>query len=1393
MTSAPFVAVPSKILHDRIGFDGMSKEYVTIFKTKEDGLIASDRLIVVMSEDEMKAACPKFLQRGTTKEENAPLPIHEILVKDDSSRKESDEFTSTMNTELVKDIEAVNSLQLLVDSAPKDERCTKYENASKGDCPGKESDLLTDSMNVELRQDVERAVKRLRLLLDSAPSPNTDKFLSKHLAILNEYSSMSCISACFLECGAVEVLIKILNRTSTSHYRLQQSAGSVLFHLTGSRTDKSVGTEILGQIIREATLNKGEKVKSRLAKQDIVFKIFGHLHPNDPNLELMTNLPCVTSSFAYSLVKDYISCLLISEKVMRHSQGLFPPLLVPGSSELLPLKDVQESVDLKSSFALFGLLSRVILRMVKILNWRRPEDQRVAARRRTSILSISRKSARRKNVYKSRKNFTTDQEYSDYVKSTLKPGMSVICIQAYVNVHIGYIGKFISANTYYPPLTIKWDSLGTNVGVPYGSVQILPNYSQEAVSKEDKARNMTREVSSLNLQDSGFSTSQERLTLQHWWEVLCAVQELPVEKQSKVCGMLKVKEFEDLLSVQPTMMEVCAVLKYLKMHHPEGMWREFSVQMLSSYWTVSQERSPHEVARVFEEEWGQGMKSVVSIDRFFTSRMVEDSDRFLVINIITTQYNGRGGYHPDWVIQNVLDFIYRYHGGSVTRMADMRSALLSACVDNCRLSIATNLFISSNAFSKIQITEVFIAFWIMKLIVSRNSNQLDKMASSGSFSFVLYLIEMSKGSPLMQCYGLLCIHAHFANCKSRELLWINNSSIHGRKMRSQKKPSPVEPLIAELARCTGEPTQGHRSTLSQLEAHSGSLKSFLEAVGDVTRSSKGSGLPWQKSFFRSGVENSLHVLNALVQRGGKMVVARLMAWGFLSVVKEVFEVFPGVDARFALETAMKQLCETTNSDPNAKKRRTENCPTSTVRKNNEFDDFLYAFVNGALDVKYIGEIMKFLTVHLGVTGSSTDKPCVVKSATVANKDRARIFVTNGGTVRLLEMVCGGSVSPLDAKMVLQLIVALLNISEEVCDEIVNHGLVRALLILMESLCKTAHLVACYVLCIIHKLATNNEYLLVMKDEAMTTSLKDMKKSRPEYESSITTLCTTISSVGFMAQENCTESAACVLLELNKAIVNTLANSRIARDVPAIPHLSSYLTVLTEGNESLHTLSQGRCWYLMEVSDCDYAKNQLLDNNPSTFWESYQSHWIKLYMHTGCIIRKLTVDVSNSDRRYMPKTITVEGGGSGQLKELSTVSIPLEANGTFVLLEDQTESYSVIRVCVKESHSGLNEVRLRGLHCTCLSLSMWPQFVSSLRTGMQVSSSISVSTWMKKKLDPLELYDRMFAALVHQQKVADAYFLTSMAREELGQICRQTLIKPTIEGILRGRKSYSLMY
>ena len=103
-----------------------------------------------------------------------------------------------------------------------------------------------------------------------------------------------------------------------------------------------------------------------------------------------------------------------------------------------------------------------------------------------------------------------------------------------------------------------------------------------------------------------------------------------------------------------------------------------------------------------------------------------------------------------------------------------------------------------------------------------------------------------EGSPLMQCYGLLCIHAHFANCKSRELLWINNSSIHGRKMRSQKKPSPVEPLIAELARCTGEPTQGHRSTLSQLEAHSGSLKSFLEAVGDVTRSSKGSGLPWQK-------------------------------------------------------------------------------------------------------------------------------------------------------------------------------------------------------------------------------------------------------------------------------------------------------------------------------------------------------------------------------------------------------------------------------------------------------------------------------------------------------------------------------------------------------------------
>ena len=125
------------------------------------------------------------------------------------------------------------------------------------------------------------------------------------------------------------------------------------------------------------------------------------------------------------------------------------------------------------------------------------------------------------------------------------------------------------------------------------------------------------------------------------------------------------------------------------------------------------------------------------------------------------------------------------------------------------------------------------------------------------------------GSPLVQSCGLQCLHAHFANCKPRELLWINGN-MHGRKMRSHKKPSSVEPLITELSRFNEEPSLHVQSTSKgqsgeacysgSLRTGSGSLKTFLEAMSDVAESYNEELVSWQKKYALARAHPRFHVI-----------------------------------------------------------------------------------------------------------------------------------------------------------------------------------------------------------------------------------------------------------------------------------------------------------------------------------------------------------------------------------------------------------------------------------------------------------------------------------------------------------------------------------------------------
>ena len=178
----------------------------------------------------------------------------------------------------------------------------------------------------------------------------------------------------------------------------------------------------------------------------------------------------------YSLIKDYTLLLSHAESLMDSSHGMLLPLHAAGSCELLPITGAQESVDVQASFRLFCQFSRLILKITKLLTWKRSAHQGVE---KASILATPQKPSRRRNMYKSRKDFSTDQQYAEYVKSVLKHGMKVICIQSYETVRIGDIGKFVNCVDYHPPAVIKWDRFSVTLNLPYTHIGILPTESLE--------------------------------------------------------------------------------------------------------------------------------------------------------------------------------------------------------------------------------------------------------------------------------------------------------------------------------------------------------------------------------------------------------------------------------------------------------------------------------------------------------------------------------------------------------------------------------------------------------------------------------------------------------------------------------------------------------------------------------------------------------------------------------------------------------------------------------------------------------------------------------------------------------------------------------------------------
>ena len=84
----------------------------------------------------------------------------------------------------------------------------------------------------------------------------------------------------------------------------------------------------------------------------------------------------------------------------------------------------------------------------------------------------------------------------------------------------------------------------------------------------------------------------------------------------------------------------------------------------------------------------------------------------------------------------------------------------------------------------------------------------------------------------------------------------------------------------------------------------------------------------------------------------------------------------------------------------------------------------------------------------------------------------------------------------------------------------------------------------------------------------------------------------------------------------------------------------------------------RWWERIETSSNHWHQERLLNENLHEYWESSGrtgSHWIRIFIKKGFIVRKLYLHVDPKDGPRMPQQVVVSGGRHlHDLRDISTV-------------------------------------------------------------------------------------------------------------------------------------------
>jgi hypothetical protein len=229
------------------------------------------------------------------------------------------------------------------------------------------------------------------------------------------------------------------------------------------------------------------------------------------------------------------------------------------------------------------------------------------------------------------------------------------------------------------------------------------------------------------------------------------------------------------------------------------------------------------------------------------------------------------------------------------------------------------------------------------------------------------------------------------------------------------------------------------------------------------------------------------------------------------------------------------------------------------------------------------------------------------------------------------------------------------------------------------------------------------------------------------------------------------------------------------------------------DSDLVTPSDGQCWEKIEVSSNNYRKTRLTDGDKHSYWESSGSsgsHWVRLYMLKGIVIRKLVMLVNPSDSSYMPQRVVIYGGpSSDSLTELKEHNI-LSSVHSVTLLENMKRHYPVIQIKIKRCQQGGIDTRIRGIQCEGPRASYWPLFSEAFTARTLLYYHIQTKTWASLGIGALDLFDMFSNAVWHEQEFADQFLPTQESRVALGNACRAALVTPLLTAITATDQSSS---